>query len=154
MPLVYRLQKAKHLATLLTGEGARLYGGRWNPVGVPLLYTSATPELAVLETLVHLDETPLDELPPFVLLEIELPESLHVFEKEALPEGWAQMPIPTGLSTFLLPWLRDPEAALAYSVPSVIVPWSRNVLVNPIHHLVNQVRIVRQEAFRFDNRLR
>jgi RES domain-containing protein len=71
--LVYRIQKGKHLATALTGEGTRLTGGRWNPIGTPLICASTTPELAFLEIMVHLDGTPLADLPPYVLLTLELP---------------------------------------------------------------------------------
>jgi RES domain-containing protein len=61
--LAYRIQKGKHLATALTGEGARLTGGQWNPIGTPLIYASTTPELALLENMVHLDGTPLPSYP-------------------------------------------------------------------------------------------
>ncbi len=39
----------------LSGEGARLYGGRWNSPGRPLIYAAETAALAVLEVRVHLD---------------------------------------------------------------------------------------------------
>lgn len=51
--IVYRLCKAAHIA--LDGKGARLWGGRWNSADWPMVYTAATPSLAVLEILVHLD---------------------------------------------------------------------------------------------------
>jgi RES domain-containing protein len=38
---------------LLTGEGARLLGGRWNPIGIAMIYASLTPEIAMAETLAH-----------------------------------------------------------------------------------------------------
>lgn len=139
---------------MLMGEGARRFGGRWNPPGVPMLYTSATPELALLESLVHLDETPLDELPEFVLLELDIPDSIEFFDEERLPEGWERVPEPPGLNRFLLPSLQRPDAPLAFSVPSVVMPWSRNFLINPLHSLMGEVRILRQEPFRFDSRLR
>ena len=44
--LVYRLCKSTYIADPLSAEGARRVGGRWNPKGFPILYTSATPELA------------------------------------------------------------------------------------------------------------
>lgn len=56
----------------LKGEGARLYGGRWNSPGRPLVYAASTAALAVLEIRVHLDLPP--ELLPddYVLITIDL----------------------------------------------------------------------------------
>jgi RES domain-containing protein len=50
----WRIFKKKHKASALTGEGARRFGGRWNSRGVGVIYTSASPSLAILEILVHL----------------------------------------------------------------------------------------------------
>jgi RES domain-containing protein len=71
--LAYRIQKGKHLATALTGEGTLLTGGGWNPIGTPLICASTTPELAFLEIIVHLGGTPLADLSSYVLLTLELP---------------------------------------------------------------------------------
>jgi RES domain-containing protein len=38
---------------LLTGEGSKRNGGRWNPVGIAAVYASLTPETAMAETLAH-----------------------------------------------------------------------------------------------------
>ena len=38
---------------LLTGEGSKRNGGRWNPVGIAVVYTSLSPETAMKETLAH-----------------------------------------------------------------------------------------------------
>jgi RES domain-containing protein len=38
---------------LLTGEGSKQYGGRWNPSGIAVVYASLTPEVAMAETLAH-----------------------------------------------------------------------------------------------------
>ena len=51
----WRIVKEKHAATAFDGEGARVYGGRWNSVGARVVYVSATKSLAALETLVHLN---------------------------------------------------------------------------------------------------
>lgn len=53
--LVYRLYKSTYIRDPLSAEGARRAGGRWNPKGIPILYTSATPELALLEIIAHLN---------------------------------------------------------------------------------------------------
>lgn len=57
--LVYRLIKERFLASPLSVEGSRRWGGRWNPPGSGVLYTSASPELTLLEQLVHLPTMPL-----------------------------------------------------------------------------------------------
>ena len=51
--IVFRLAK-KQYTHKLSGEGAELYGGRWNSVGTPMLYTSESRSLALLELAVHL----------------------------------------------------------------------------------------------------
>lgn len=69
---IYRLTRRIHAA--LSGEGARVYGGRWNSPGFAVVYTAAEPALAVLETLVHL-ELDFDEMPTvYVMMGIELPD--------------------------------------------------------------------------------
>ena len=45
----------------LSGEGARLYGGRYNPKDIPAVYASQTIALAVLEVLVHLNKWEIPE---------------------------------------------------------------------------------------------
>lgn len=88
----YRLQRTKYAHSredILSGEGARITGGRWNPwnpVGVPLIYTSATPELAHSEYIIHQKFPP---LPSCNLIMIQVPEeSVIKLPLETLPEGW------------------------------------------------------------------
>lgn len=155
--LVYRIQKQQHLDTALTGEGARRTGGRWNPVDVPLIYASTSPELAFLETFVHLDGTPLADLPPFVLLTLALPaDAVETVAAADLPPGWDQRPYPDATPLFLRPRLQPSDPALGFTVPSVILPGSptRNVLINPLHSRMGEVRIVATAALEFDERLR
>lgn len=53
MQIVWRLLTARFADTAFTGEGARLYGGRWNRKGVPMVYTAGSQSLATLEMLVQ-----------------------------------------------------------------------------------------------------
>lgn len=130
MPLVYRIQKKQFIESVLTGEGARLNGGRWNPPDRPLVYTSMMPELALLETLVHLDGTPVRDLPPFVRVSIELQEAVEDIGSSELPIGWDALKYPESLPQFLLPKLVTSYPALAFAISSVIVrnTPSRNIL--------------------------
>ena len=119
--IVYRLCKAAHVA--LDGEGARLWGGRWNSAGRPMVYTAASPSLAVLEVLVHLD-LPSELLPDdYQLLTISVPDDAPVSRVDA-PISEDDLCRQTGDA-----FLAD-GAALTLSVPSVVVPQERNVLLN------------------------
>lgn len=155
MPLVYRIQKKQFINSVLTGEGARLNGGRWNPPGTPLVYTSVSPELALLETLVHLDGTPIRDLPPFVRITIELPDAIETIDNTDLPIGWDALKYPDSLPLFLLPKLIPTYPALAFSVPSVILKNSpsRNILINLLYPLISQVKITEVIPHEFDERL-
>ncbi|WP_375417685.1 RES family NAD+ phosphorylase [uncultured Hymenobacter sp.] len=155
--LVYRVQKLKHLDTALTGGGARRTGGRWSPVDVPLVYASTSPELAFLENMVHLDGTPLADLPPFGLLTLELPaDAVAEIPLADLPPGWDQRLYPDAVPQFLLPRLRPTDPALAFTMPSVVLPGSptRNVLINPLHPRIAEVHILSTQPLVFDERLR
>jgi RES domain-containing protein len=152
----YRIQKAAFVSTLLQGEGARLYGGRWNPVGVPLIYTSTTPELALLEVMVHADGTPLQELPPLVQVTLSVPKELvEWIPLNQLPAGWDQVPAPAELPYFLLPRLRADNPVLAFAMPSVVMKTSpsRNLLLNAAHPQISRVTVETVVAHVFDGRL-
>ncbi|HEY2709537.1 MAG TPA: RES family NAD+ phosphorylase [Caulobacteraceae bacterium] len=142
--IVFRLAKAAF--TALDGEGARLYGGRWNSVGRPMIYSSAGPSLAVLEIIVHLD-LPLELIPDdYRLLTIAIPDDAPVERLEILPTD------PTPCAALGDGFL-DRNQALTLSVPSVVVPQDRNVLINVRHPAMAAVQIVGDEPFGFDPRL-
>lgn len=46
---LWRMLPIPHQRTPLSGEGARLYGGRWNPRGTPALYLATDHATAVAE---------------------------------------------------------------------------------------------------------
>ena len=125
----------------LSGEGARLHGGRWNSRGRPAVYAARDAALAVLEVRVHLD-LDFDLLPEdYVLIGIDLPED------PAVPGGPRRFSRARGDS-----WL-DGCAALALQLPSVIVAESANVIINPRHPAITAAKIVGKRRFAFDPRL-
>ena len=153
MATVYRLQKIKHNPTTLSGEGARLLGGRWNEPGTPLVYTSSTSSLTILELRVHLGKLPLVKSPPLNIVTFKIPdECIHDFALNDLPFGWNTIPVDSRIQQFLKPMLQSNHAQ-AYSVPSVINPLERNILINPEHPEIGRVKIDRFDLIVMDDRL-
>lgn len=126
----------------LAGQGAALYGGRWNSPGAPLVYLAETAALTVLEVRVHLDLPP--ELLPedYVLLSVDL-DGLPVETLERSPAD------PRAFGDLWLRQIRSP----ILRVPSAIVPESCNLLLNPRHPRAAQAAILSKRSFRFDSRL-
>lgn len=142
--IAYRLCKTVHSA--LNGEGAKLWGGRWNSPGRPMVYAAASPSLAVLEVLVHLD-LPVELLPDDLrLLTIEIPDDVatHTLDPSPTEDDECR----AAGDAFL-----DAGEALALMVESVIVPQERNVLLNVRHADMARVTIQHSTSFQFDPRL-
>lgn len=153
---LYRIQTDSHRETIVEGMGAQLRGGRWNAKGRPMVYTATTPELCLLEYMVHLDGTPLAELPPLILCEISVPtDSITVLDTNELPAGWDNPYVtPAGLPEFAaLAFAR--YKTLCLSLPSAVVPLSpsRNVLIDPLHPQRSQCRVVSIHRYPIDPRL-
>jgi RES domain-containing protein len=107
----------------LSGDGVRLYGGRWNSPGCPVVSIAETAALAVLEVRVHLD-LDWNVLPDdYVLMEISIPEALSRQELTDLPHD----PIAVGDA-----WLSSGASTLM-KVQSFIIPESANILINVAH---------------------
>jgi len=146
----FRIVRPAYASTALSGEGARLYGGRWNFEGLPCVYSAGSRALAALELLVH---TSPESLPlRFELIEIEVPDDL-LETRLSPPPRWQLMPAGDASKAFGDRWLRGSYRA-ALKVPSVIVPEEWNLLLNPQHPDFKRVELVSQREFRFDPRMR
>ena len=148
--LVYRLYKSTYIADPLSAEGARRAGGRWNPKGFPILYTSATPELALLEVVAHLNPS---FIPNFHLLVLDIPEDYRAVSETELLPNWQDEQPGEALPAYLSDWLKQPDV-LTVSVPSAIVSRSRNYLLHTLYPgFSDRVRIMENEPFRIDARV-
>lgn len=149
---VWRLSAVKYAASLFSGEGAKLYGGRWSPSGWPVVYCAESRSLAVVEILTGLDDTDRLFEQAWVLASADIPE--QCIEKPArIPDNWRQFPHTTATQTFGAVWLRARRSA-ALRVPSAVVPGEFNYLINPAHPDFKRVKLGRPEPFSFDPRLR
>jgi RES domain-containing protein len=151
--LLYRIGKTNRIRDL-SGEGARLYGGRWNPKGMPALYTSDSTALATLETVVHF---PLHLMPENrSIVTLELPTDLEVLTipLEELPSKWWINPAPPQLAQIGQKWLEQ-ILAVALVVPSSVTPAGegRNYILNPQHPDFKYVEIIKVTKYDYDERL-
>lgn len=134
------------------GEGARLYGGRWNYAGTSIVYTSGSLSLAALELFVHVDT----DLAPdgLVAIPADIPEDVAVgtVDIAKLPRNWRAYPAPEALKDIATAWVKGSSTAVL-AVPSVVIPSEQNYLLNPGHRDFRRVRIQKARPFEFDPRL-
>ena len=149
----WRLAAPEFAATaegMMSGEGARLFGGRWNSPGVRAVYLGDSLALASMELLVHLGD--LDVLRTYRKLPVTIPEELvmHI-DPVALPVGWETSPH-TVTRVVGDQWLADGQSAVL-QVPSAVITVECNFVVNPHHPDVGTIGIGPVSDFRFDPRL-
>ena len=150
--IVWRIARAPFQA--LDGEGARLNGGRWNSEGTAVVYASTTLSLAALEYLVHVE--PLLAPSDLVAMELDVPDEAGVgaqVEPGQFPAGdWQAYPAPEWQAELGDMWVQD-GTFLWLAVPSVVVPQEYNVLINPRHVRMVDIRVASVRSFSFDRRL-
>ncbi|WP_273021114.1 RES domain-containing protein [Rheinheimera sp.] len=128
---VYRLVHHKWAAQAFDGEGAKLYGGRWNSKGQLCVYTAGSEALAILEVLVHLNNR--TALKQYRLFQLTLTtDDILSLSHNNLPANWQQQPASIDTARIGDDWLAQ-QASLALAVPSVIAPREQNILLNPAH---------------------
>ena len=139
------------MTTAFDGEGARLYGGRWNSAGRRVVYTSETQALAALEMLVHLQASRL--LLAYSVIRVRFTRDLvESVAQSSLPENWRSYPPPAALRVLGDDWIEG-EGSPVLRVPSAVVRDEHNFLINPAHPLFSQLEVGEPEPFVFDARL-
>ncbi|RZJ73126.1 MAG: RES domain-containing protein [Flavobacterium sp.] len=149
--IVYRISKARHSRDL-SGEGARLNGGRWNHILTPCVYTSSSRALAVLEFTVNVN---IDDIPGNLRITvIEIPDDSWTEPKLAkLPADWMQAPSPSSTKDFGTKLLKMADAAVL-KFPSAVIPQEFNYILNPRHPETRDFKILDVEELVFDSRIK
>jgi RES domain-containing protein len=150
----HRAQWAQQVdADPLDGRGGLFAEGRWHTLGTRVIYTAASPSLAVLETLVRVDPTLFGERS---LLELEVPEtSVERVSEQALLQLLRNAPedeLERETQRFGTRWVKDMRS-LVLEVPSMVMPLERNYLLNPLHPEMKAVKVMRRELVTLDPRL-
>jgi RES domain-containing protein len=147
--IVYRLAKENYKYDL-SGNGAKMYGSRWNSPGKQMLYTAPQISLAIMETLVHLDKVEIPE--NFWLIHIEIPESFSITEIsiDRLKTNWQN---DHSYTAFIGSEFLTLNKSGILKVPSAFVDSEYDFLFNPLHKEFGKIKITRSAIFKFDNRL-
>lgn len=149
----FRIVKTKYLDSAWSGYGAQQYGGRWNHKGKAMIYLATSVSLAMLECLVHFDDSAL--LQHYTLLSIEVSDTdIIALEPSALPANWQQLTAPQETMDIGSEWL-DSGSSVGLLVPSSVVPMENNILINPQHtDFAAYLASVQAMPHRFDLRLK
>ncbi len=151
MRAAWRLTKTKHLPHAFDGEGPRLYGSRWNSPGRRVVYVSESLALAVLEVLVHLQDTSI--LSAYSIIRVSFDEALVItVDPSTLPKNWRQSPPPTETQAIGDAWI-DAGSSAILNVPSAVVESEHNYLINPAHRDFNLVATEPAVPYELDSRL-
>jgi RES domain-containing protein len=147
----WRIVKAKHASSAFSGEGARLFEGRWNSSGVRMVYCSEHLSLAALEILVHIRPVTIPD--KFRAFRVAWNERMMISLKPSqLPKGWnAQPPGPVSKSIGDN-WVHDGRSAVL-ALPSVLIPPERTFLLDPQHRDFAKIKITDAGIFAVDPRL-
>lgn len=152
--IVYRIGRTKH-ANDLTGEGSRLFGGRWNHKLTPCIYTSESRALALLEYTVNID---IEDIPRALsLTTFEIPSScIHLITEAELPGNWKSFPAPSSTKDFGTRLLKSSAERTkgVLKISSTIISAEYNYILNPRHRDSKLFKIVDLQDFVYDIRIK
>ena len=155
MPAGWRVadpEFAKSPQEMLSGEGAFLYGGRWNTKGHRVVYLGGNLATASVELLVHLDSVSV--LNGFSKMEVIFDDA-HVIliDPDDLPDDWTQSSMTPTTHIMGDDWL-DNQESLILQIPSVVIEGEHNYLLNPLHPDFKAIETSDITPFKYDPRIR
>jgi RES domain-containing protein len=151
MPSAWRIVRAARIKTAFTGEGSRLYGGRWNSRGTSVVYVSEHESLAALELFVH--TMPVSPIERYFSFRLEWDDRLtEYFPAKNLPPGWDAEPPMSASMRIGDEWARR-ASSVALALPSLLSTSELNFLLNPNHPDFKRIKINGPIEYHFDPRM-
>ena len=148
--VVYRIAKARYAGDL-SGEGARLSGGRWNHKGVSCIYTARSRALAVLEYSVNVN---IEDIPRALsIITLEVPDSIESISVADLPGNWMQNPATSYTKNFGTGLLKK-AGSLIIEIPSVVIPEEWNYIINPANPDARLIKLCNCSDYPYDVRIK
>lgn len=139
MSLWYRAAQANDIEQTFSGDGGLYVAGRWHFKGRKVIYCSQSIALCTLEWLAHHGLS----VSGFVYYKfsIDIPDELIIdFKVNDLPKNWSNNPATNHSREFAEKHLFNQTHYLAMSVPSVIIPEEKNLVINPAHSHFSKVQ--------------
>lgn len=133
----------------LSGNGAKLYGGRWNSIGTPAIYTSFTISLALVELFIH--KKTYEEIIVNQLMEITINDTIETkIDYHKLKNNWQD---DAGYCQYIGNQFLAMEQ-VGMIVPSAVIEQENNLVLNPLSKdFLKKVKIKKIKSFSFDDRL-
>lgn len=146
--LAYRISHKLYMYDT-SGEGARLFGGRWNPKGLPCIYTSLYTSLAILEKVAHAQWP--NEMKDLALgtYRLQTEKDIYKVDITRLKTDWIQ-------DISYTQWLGKQIFEAGYTgflAPSAIVPTEYNLMLHPAKLEASKIILESAQLFAVDNRL-
>lgn len=131
----------------LSGNGAFLYGGRWNNPGTHLLYTAENNILAALEIALRI---PLQEISEnYIMVPIQIPKSAEL----SIPKLRSNWNTDLAYTKQIGDHFVKEEKHLLMKVPSALISDAFNYLINPLHPMAKELKVGPTRPILFDKRL-
>jgi len=150
--IAWRITQREFWHSAFSGEGSRIFGGRWNSKGLSVVYLADTVALAQLELLVHVSRKRL-AIMDLGIARVEFDERLvaDVADKD-MPDDWQQSLWPASTQELGNKWLQEKSSPIL-RVPSSVSPTDFNCLLNPLHADFHKITIHPFRLFSFNPRL-
>jgi len=146
---VYRISKTEY-AKDLAGTGAKLYGGRWNHVNTPCIYTSESRALAILEYSVNININFIPNTLTICTFEID-EKQIREIQSDELPANWKEIPASHSTKTIGTGWLQKDVAII--KIPSIVIPDEFNYILNP-SQFGTAFQLIEMKRFIYDLRIK
>lgn len=135
-----------------SGEGARRFGQRWNPPGLPAIYTGTSFALCLVEILVHANGRAPPSAARCVQAVVPAGLSCETFLPARHP-GWDDLDDTSVAQAFGRAWIEEGRSAVLL-VPSIVTGGrDTNAVINPRHPDAARIAIGPESPASFDPRL-
>jgi RES domain-containing protein len=150
--VLFRITHERYASDPFSGEGGLRYGSRWASKGRRVSYAADHLATATLEKIAGVQRA--DLLAEMVFIRAEIGSShVETLDRSTLPDDWDRLPAPDTTRTLGDNWLAAADQSPLLEVPSVVLPHSRNYVVNAEHPAASDLEITETTPLLLDNRV-